>query len=207
MKLSALRNKLKMNMQIDKIFKKVSTKIHTFSLMRRFLTKKTALLLYKVMILPHFDYVDFIADSATMECTDKLERLHKRAIRKIEFCQDYTQKGQYDAILKSFDLTSLYQRRAEHLLTFIYKFKGDIVRIDPQKPKIELRSKNKVKLKSKFTSNTKVQNSPLYRGIFLWDQLPDTTQTAPTLSQFKNKVRNHINHDQLVYCHKKLLVK
>ena len=122
-------------------------------------------------------------------------------------CQDYTQKGQYDAILKSFDLTSLYQRRAEHLLTFIYKFKGDIVRIDPQKPKIELRSKNKVILKSKFTSKTKVQNSPLYRGIFLSDQLPDTTQTAPTLSQFKNKVRNHINHDQLVYCHKKLLVK
>ena len=139
-----------------------------------------------------------------MECTDKLEQLHKRAIRKIEFCQDYMQKGQYDAILKSFDLTSLYQRRAEHLLTFIYKFKGDIVRIDPQKAKIELQSKNKLKLKSEFTSKTKVQNGPLNRGIFLWDQLPDMTQTAPTLSQFKNKVQNHINHDQLVYCGKKL---
>ena len=58
-------NKLKMNMQINTNFKKVSTKLDTFALMRTFLTRKTSLLLYKVIILPHFDYVDFIADSAT----------------------------------------------------------------------------------------------------------------------------------------------
>ena len=200
-------NKLKMNLQVDKIFKKVSIKLHTFSIMRRFLTKETALLLYKVMILPHFDYVDFIADSATVESTEKIERLHKRAIRKVEFSQQYNQKGQYEKVLQNFGLTSLYQRRAEHLLTFIYKFKGDIVRIDPQKPKIELRSKNKVKLKADFTSKVKVQNSPLYRGIFLWNQLPAETQLSTTLSEFKNNIRRHIDLGQLVYQTRKSAVK
>ena len=151
------------------------------------------------MILPHFDYVDFIADSATNENTEKLERLHKRAVRKIEYCQNHNEKGQYDIVLKLFGLTSLYQRRAEHLLTFIYKYKGDIVAIDPQRPKIELRSKNKVKLKTSFTSKTKVQNSPLYRGLALWRQLPEETQLSDSLTSFKTKIRNHIIYGQLVY--------
>ena len=200
-------NKLKMNVQIDKIFKTVSIKLHTFSLMRRFLTKKTALLLYKVMILPHFDYVDFIVDSSTTENTDKIERLHKRAIRKIEYCPHFSQKGHYETVLKNYGLTSLYQRRAEHLLIFIYKFKGDIIKIDPQKPKIELRSKNKVKLKAGFTPKAKVQNSPLYRGIFLWNQLPAETQLLPTLPEFKNAIRKHIDQGQLVYQTRKSTVK
>ena len=138
-------NKLKMNAQSEKMFKKVRTKLYTFSLIRRFLSLKIALLTYKVMILPHFDYIDFTLDSATNESTDKLERLHKRAIRKIEFCIDHRHKTDYNILLKEYGLTTLYQRRAEHLLLFIYKYKGDIIAIDPQRPKVELRSKNKEK--------------------------------------------------------------
>ena len=44
--------------------------------MRRFLTLKTALLIYKVMIIPHFDYMDFVVDSATKKSTDRLERMY-----------------------------------------------------------------------------------------------------------------------------------
>ena len=192
-------SKLNMNVHIDKIFKKVSTKIYTFSIIRRFLTQKTALLVYKVMILPHFDYVDFIIDSATKENTEKLERLHKRAIRKIEFCQTQDQKMDFSKILKSFGLTTLYQRRAEHLLIFIFKYKGEIIEIDPQKPKIELRSKNKVKLKTKFTSKVKVQNSPLYRGVSLWNQLPEDIQQLELLTHFKTHIRSYIASGNLIY--------
>ena len=40
--------------------------IYTYdlSILRKFLSHKTTLLLYKVMILPHFEYVDLIIDSA-----------------------------------------------------------------------------------------------------------------------------------------------
>ena len=153
-------------------------------------------LISSMYILPHFDCVDFIVDSSTTENTDKIERLHKRVIRKIEYCPHFSQKGHYETVFKNYGLTSLYQRRAEHLLIFIYKFKGDIIKIDPQKPKIELRSKNKVKLKAGFTPKAKVQNSPLYRGIFLWNQLPAETQLLTTLSEFKNAIRKHIDQGQ-----------
>ena len=56
--------------------------------------------------------------------------------------------------------------------------------LEIQRPKIELRSKNKVKFKNKFTKITKVLNSPLYRGVFLWDQLPADLQHVPDLKSF-----------------------
>ena len=145
---------------MNNIFKKVSTKLYTFPTIRRFLIKKIALLTYEVMILPNFD-VDIIIDSATNEYTQKLELLQKHVIRNIEFCLEYRQEAKYENNLTTFDLTTLYQRYAEHLSTFVYKFKGDYIAIDPQKPRIELLSKNKVKLKSRFMIKTKVQNSPL----------------------------------------------
>ena len=66
--------KLDMTSHIEKLVKKVGFKLHTMSLMRRFLTLKTTLLPYKVMIMPHFDNVDFEIDSSNKNNTDRLER-------------------------------------------------------------------------------------------------------------------------------------
>ena len=55
---------LTMSTHVDKVIKKVSYKIHTLNIMRRYITEKTASLIHKVMIMPHFDYGDFVIDSA-----------------------------------------------------------------------------------------------------------------------------------------------
>ena len=68
------------------------------------------------MIMPHFDYVDFVIDSATKKCTYRIERLYKRAVRKIENSSDFENRTDYDELLKTYGLTTLYQRRTEHLL-------------------------------------------------------------------------------------------
>ena len=82
----------------------------------------------------------------------------------------------------------------------MYKLgKQNINKLQIQRPKIELRSKNKVKFKNKFTNITKVQNSPLYRGIFLWDQLPMDLQLDPDLKSFKNGVRSLIRQDKIIF--------
>ena len=150
--------------------------------------------------MPHFDYVDFVLDSATRECTDRLERLHKRAIRKIEYKPDTEHKDSYDILLQAYNLTTLYRRRAEHLLIFMYKkSKNDIEILNHQKPKMELRSKNKVKFKHAFTDKTKVQKSPLYRGIFLWDQLSSDIQNLNDINIFKRNIRFLLDDGQIEY--------
>ena len=64
---------------------------------------------------------------------------------------------------------------------------------------IELRSKNKVKFKYAFTNKTKVQKSPLYRGIFLWDQLSSDIQNLDDINIFKRKIRSLLDTSQIVY--------
>ena len=193
--------KLTMNPYVDKVIKKVSYKLYTMNIMRRYITERTALMIYKVMVMPHFDYVDFVIDSATKEKTDRLERLHKRAIRTVEYSHDADQKETLTVLLARYNLVSLYHRRIEHLLIFMYKLgKGKIENLETQRPKIELRSKNKVKFKHIYTNIVKVQNSPLYRGIFLWDQLPVEIQLEPKIEIFKCEVRKLVSQNKLKLC-------
>ena len=100
--------------------------------------------------------MDFVIDSANKECTDRLERLHKRAIHKIEYKLDWEDKTSFETLLKSYNLTTLYKRRVEHFLPFMYKkskLDRDIVQL--QRPKMELRSKKKVKFKQIFTDKAR----------------------------------------------------
>ena len=56
---------------------------------------------------------------------------------------------------------------------------------------INLRSSKKVKMKSSFTKLTKVMKSPMYRGLELWNQLPDELQTGPSKIKFKNEIKRY----------------
>ena len=57
---------------------------------------------------------------------------------------------------------------------------------------MDLRSKPKVKLKNKFTSKTKVYNSPMYRGMRLWDQLPPLLQKEENNIKFKTEINRFV---------------
>ena len=49
----------------------------------------------------------------------------------------------------------------------------------------------KLKLKSDFTRLSKIQGSPYYRGIALWDSLPHEIQNDTSKIKFKEKVKKH----------------
>ena len=65
-----------------------------------------------------------------------------------------------------------YVKHMRNLLKIMFSQSRDKVNIDYYRPERILRSNQKVKLKSKFTRITKIQRSPYYRGIGLWDALP-----------------------------------
>ena len=56
---------------------------------------------------------------------------------------------------------------------------------------IVLRSTRKVKMKKDFTSKTRVYNSPLYRGLRLWDSLPEYIQKETDKASFKKRIATH----------------
>ena len=79
-----LDNKLTMNEYLDVIWKKTNAKIGILSNVRRFISTKTATRIYKSMIRPHLDYIDFVIDSGSADRIKRLGNLQKKAIRRIE---------------------------------------------------------------------------------------------------------------------------
>ena len=141
------------------------------------------------MIRPHLDYIDFVVDSGTTDCIKKLDRLQENAIRRIKYCFNKNSPKEIDVLQGEFNTESLPLWRKRNLVKIVYKTSKDEVNVDSSRPNIELRSKPKVKLKNKFTSITKVYNSPSYRGMRLWAQLPPELQKQENNNKDQNRIK------------------
>ena len=78
-------DKLTMGAHIDKTCTNVQKEYGIVRKIRRYISEETALLIYKVMIRPHFDYGDYMIDSGMQNNIDKLERIQDRILRNIEY--------------------------------------------------------------------------------------------------------------------------
>ena len=52
-----------------------------------------------------------------------------------------------------------------------------------------LRSRKKVNMKYAFSNLTKLHNSPFYRGVKLWNDLPSEIQNCQTRTKFKKSLK------------------
>ena len=68
--------------------------------------------------------------------------------------------------------------------------KAEVI-IDVYRPQRVLRSTANVKLKHRFTRLTKIQQSPYYGGLELWDKLPNELQSIDTRLSFKQKIKGY----------------
>ena len=73
----------------------------------------------------------------------------------------------------------------------MYDQSRDVSNIYSNNCNIKLHSSKKVKLKSAFTRLTKVKKSPMYRGLELWDQLPEKLQKEPSKLLFKREIKKY----------------
>ena len=73
----------------------------------------------------------------------------------------------------------------------MYKQSLDNGNIDKYRPERILRSHKKVKLKNKFSRITKIQKSPFYRGVKLWNDLPLELQNVRKIETFKKTINRY----------------
>ena len=137
------------------------------------------------------EYADFLVDSCNKIKTGKLESIQKRAVKIIDWSRHKGTK--YEDLLILYSLDDLEVRRKRHHLTVMFRRSQDPSNLDLGRPGIELRSNKKVKFKSKTTQLTKVQKSPYYRGVCLWDRLPVGVQRATTKVRFKKEICKYVD--------------
>ena len=140
------------------------------------------------MIWPHLDYIDFVVDSGSANRIQRLDNLQNKAIRRIEYCINAELRQDKKRLSDKYKIESLRLRRKRNLVKIIYSQSANVENLDLASSGKNLRSENKVKLKNDLTSKTKVFNSPLYRGIRLWDKLPMDLQKETDKNVFKKKV-------------------
>ena len=183
---------LSMNDYLNVIWKKANTKIGILSKVRRFISEKTAEKIYKCMIRPHLDYIDFVTDSGSAERIQRLDNLQKKAIRRTEYCALAANRKDVVTLQELYKIEPLRLRRKRNLVKIMYNQSQEENNLKECNLNMELRSAKKVKMKSDFTSKTRVLNSPLYRGLKLWDSLPANIQKEKDKYKFKRKLSTHV---------------
>ena len=180
-------DKLQMNRHVENMYKKARCKLGILYKIRRFIGYQTSILLYKVMIRPHLEYGDFIVGTANQNFINKLDRLQDKAVRLAEY-RTYENRQDISDLMNVLGIEKLEIRRNRSLLNLMYTESKIPSNIEESKDYMILRSTNKVKMKSDFTKLTKIQRSPYYRGLKLWNSLPENVQKEESKSKFKFKL-------------------
>ena len=162
---------------------KANKKLFTLRKIRPYITQRIAALVYKQFILPILDYADFLFDSSIKYELDLLDRIQDRALRLIS-------RGQLNnaAVENAHNIEPLRARCRKHHLALMYRLSRIDLYLDSSRPEIGLRSRNKIKFSTAKIKLTKVMKSPYYRGVSLWDRLPEEVQRATTKVRFKKQI-------------------
>ena len=154
--------------------------------LKKFLNEELAILSFKQMVLPTFDYCDILIESGPEDLIKEIQTIQNHCLR---CCL-----GIIDPRLISINdlhtecsCKKLLLRRRETLLCRMYKFSrvpGNCIVATRA-----LRSNAKWKIKTQRPHGQLYRDSPLYRGVFLWDTLDAEVQNLPGLDQFLSKIR------------------
>ena len=187
-------SKLQMNKHVDVMYKKARIKMGILYKIRKFITSETALLIYKVMIRPHLEYGDFLVDSANQLNVEKLERLQEKVLRLVEYQKLRCNRKDILSLKLSLKIENLETRRKLNLLRLMFDQSKctDNILENSTTLTMSLRSDQNVKMKSDFTRITKIQMSPYYRGVELWNKLPYEIQNISSKMKFKSMVKMHV---------------
>ena len=141
-------DRLNMDNHIEHSTKKVQAKLSILQKIRRHISEESALLIFKTMILCHFDYGDFVVDSGTVKKkTGNLDRLYIGSLRCIEYGLDKNSRLNIDKLYHRYNVEPLKNRRSRNLLKIMYTESKVACNIDMYRPEQILRSVKNVKLK------------------------------------------------------------
>ena len=85
--------------------------------------------------------------------------------------------------------TELVDRRSQHLLSLMYRHAQTESNLDNYRSEINFCNNRKINFKIPKTSLTKVNKSPFYQGVRLWNKLERDVQRAITKVKFKTMLK------------------
>ena len=157
-------------------------------------SKETLLPLYKTMVRSRLEYSCPVRNPSHLSDIQKLESTQRSFTRHITGCKELS----YWDRLKHLNLMSLQRRRERYIIIHVYKILKGIAPND-----IELKSYEHIRHGTLCCVPPLTKNAPLYAksiydnsfavtGPKLWNILPRSITSAPSLKSFKSRLTYHI---------------
>ena len=179
---------LNMTANFNNIFKKYSYKVLQFSKIRKYIDNKTRTLVYKQTILPLVEYVSFMLFLNRSCDVEKLQRLQNRCLRLCFDIQNPRDKPT-NSLHDDANIKRLESRRNIQLAKMMFNLK-----LNNKYKKVQTRCTRAMDTYVFDTDIVKLgvyANSPYYRGVQLWNNLPDCIKTVGDNRTFNYRIKGH----------------
>ena len=191
-----LDNQLNYNAHVTKIISSVTSKLNQLHRMRKFLTVRAALMVYKGMMLPLLEYGDIFLARASVNNKKRLQVLQNKALR-CALNKDIDTS--IDDLHTEANLLKLKFRREQHTLNYMY----DVAQVASNrrsnlKQTIKTRSSNKILLKVKHPYTEKFKKSLAYFGPKKLNKLTADQQSIPDKHKYKSMISDWVGKRALV---------
>jgi exonuclease III len=182
-------SKLNFNDNFNYVLKKMEKKINFLGRIRKKLTRRSKITVYKAIISPHVDYCSSILYLATKEQMRRLQLVQNRAMRIVLDCGWRTSRVE---MLNSLGWQTVEQRIRFNTLVLVHKIKNGLVP-NYLTNKVTFRQNTRYPLRnaSDFglpkVKKTATQNSVFYNGLKLYNELPNNVKETNNMNEFKKQ--------------------
>ena len=174
---------------IDSAVKKASAGLGAIKRVRNLVPRETLITIYKALVQPYFDYCSSVWGSIGVCQSERLQKLQNRAARLITFSDLNVRSS---ILLGDLGWDCLEQRCSKQLAINLFKALHNLspIRLTSIfKTTSSVHSHNlrnsKYNLFVPRPSTEAGKRSFQYRGSVLWNSLPLSAKTQPTLGSFK----------------------
>lgn len=188
-------NKLHFKKHIDFVVRKTAKKIGFFGRISNKLNIWSKILVYKCIIAPYFEYCATVLFLATDSDLQKMQKLQNRAMRIILHCNKRTRIAD---MLEALQWLNIKQRIYFNVLLFIYKLLNNKLPLYMCRSVFYNRDVHSYGTRKidhfrlpNFTK-TSTQNNLYYKGLKLYNELPNEIKDAKNIRQFKKFCSQHV---------------
>ncbi len=189
-----LDSRLTFQAHTDYMKSKTFGKIKLLGRVRNIIDKETALLLYKCLILPIYDYCDYVYYPLGANSIDVLQKLQNVALRTIICAEPCTST---ETLHTTLQLPHLTNRRKFHVAVQMYDFVSGncpeacanlFTQLNTHRQRCTRSEQDDLLVVPKRRLVT-TERSICYYGVVVWNSIPDNIRKSPSREIFKARLQ------------------
>ena len=183
-------DELKFTEHVKKIYRKGTQKLHALARISKFMDQDKLKIVMKTFIISQFNYGALIWMFHNRTMNNKINKLHERALRLVYKNQDLS----FQQLLDLDGSVTIHHRNIQKIATEMFKIKNGLSPLPVRdifkdhKQNYNLRNKRCWEL-PKVRTMLFGTEAIRYRGLKIWDILPEYIKSSKDLASFKSKVK------------------